>query len=652
MKVSRIVVILLFLLLLSPATAWADPWQDYQRAGELEAVDPAKAESLYRSAAAAFEACGDLENAGLAWQKIFHLYDRQGKLAEAGAAYVKEAALFQQAGVPDWAWGDTARSESLKSVLRLFFPVPDPGRITLAKFEPAAGTYLGLYEERGPAGNDYNRVKDLYGRQHALFLGYGHIYGPGNFVLPRDAMEKARRVPGAGLVLALEPNGGLEGLREGDLVAIARELAALKIPIFLRFASEMNMEGTNAWHGDPAAYVSWFRRAATIMRREAPNVALVWNPFDIVQPEGVKAAALEYYPGDDYVDWVGVNFYSDYYLSGRADQPGAGLDPLQRLDYWYRIFAGSKPLMVGEFGIAHTVLSPGRADVSRWAAFNIRKFYRTLPLLYPRVKAVVYFDLNESDPLYTQAKVSDYRLDDNQEVLTAYREAIADPHYLEQVGQEAPGTYRELEDGMAIQGEITLGAAVKLYDPFISRVEYYLNGELLGSPASPPYQLTVDFNRLPGEGSLVVKAYDSQGREAISRTFTVFGSAIPVATFTPGQKGYTINGQAQEMDVAPFIENGRTYVPLRYLALGLGVPEEGIGWDPSSQTVTLSSAGHILKFYPGRAEMERDGRRQALDVAPLNRAGRVFLPARYVAEALGYRVTWSPARQQVLVIRE
>ncbi|WP_338823897.1 hypothetical protein MHOCP_20610 [Moorella humiferrea] len=138
----------------------------------------------------------------------------------------------------------------------------------------------------------------------------------------------------------------------------------------------------------------------------------------------------------------------------------------------------------------------------------------------------------------------------------------------------------------------------------------------------------------------------------MSRTFTIYGSAVPVAIFTLGQKSYSSNGQVQEMDVAPLLENGRTYVPLRYLALALGVPEAGIGWDPASQTVTLSSGGHILKFYPGRAEMERDGRRETLDVAPLNRYDRVFLPARYVAEALGYRVTWSPARQQLLVTRE
>ncbi|WP_216364425.1 copper amine oxidase N-terminal domain-containing protein [Moorella sp. E308F] len=154
------------------------------------------------------------------------------------------------------------------------------------------------------------------------------------------------------------------------------------------------------------------------------------------------------------------------------------------------------------------------------------------------------------------------------------------------------------------------------------------------------------------EGFLIGLSCYSQGREAVSRAFTIYGSAVPVAIFTLGQKSCSSNGQVQEMDVAPLLENGRTYVPLRYLAMALGVPEAGIGWDPASQTVTLSSAGHILKFYPGRAEMERDGRREPLDVALLNRYDRVFLLARYVAEALGYKVHWSETRQQVLVTRE
>jgi hypothetical protein len=49
---------------------------------------------------------------------------------------------------------------------------------------------------------------------------------------------------------------------------------------------------------------------------------------------------------------------------------------------------------------------------------------------------------------------------------------------------------------------------------------------------------------------------------------------------------------------------------------GIAYSCKGIGWDAVTETVTLQEAGHILRFYPGRAEMERDGRRQALDAAP------------------------------------
>jgi len=342
-----------------------------------------------------------------------------------------------------------------------------------------------------------------------------------------------KQIPGAGLVLALEPNCGLDGLREEDMISIARQLGELNIPVFLRFASGMNMEGTNQWHGDPEKYVFWFRKAASVMREFAPNVAMVWNPFDIVQPEGVKASALAYYPGDAYVDWVGVNFYSDYYLSGRADQPGFGIDPLQRLEYWYREFAGRKPLMVGEFGIAHTALKPYQEDVSRWAANYIRKFYGTLSLLYPRVKAVVYFDLNERDPLYTQVKVSDYRLSDKEEVLKAYREAIASPYYLEQVGQSSTAPpHRELSGGERLNGEVVLGAYAKIYDPFISRVEYHLDGKPVAQSSTPPYLVKLDFSRNYGPVTLEVKVFDSQGKESFRQTYLVKGGGLPAAVFT------------------------------------------------------------------------------------------------------------------------
>jgi len=104
---------------------------------------------------------------------------------EAGEAYAKEAALFERAGKPDWAWGETARGEALRPAVRVFYQaMTESAAFPLAKFEPRTGAYLGLYEEQGQARHDYRQVKGLYGRQHALFLSYGHIYGPGKVCLP------------------------------------------------------------------------------------------------------------------------------------------------------------------------------------------------------------------------------------------------------------------------------------------------------------------------------------------------------------------------------------------------------------------------------------------------------------------------------------
>jgi hypothetical protein len=41
-----------------------------------------------------------------------------------------------------------------------------------------------------------------------------------------------------------------------------------------------------------------------------------------------------------------------------------------------------------------------------------------------------------------------------------------------------------------------------------------------------------------------------------------------------------------------------------------------------------------------------------MDVAPVSREGRVCLPARYVAEFFGCRVSWDEASQMVMITKE
>jgi N-acetylmuramoyl-L-alanine amidase len=51
-----------------------------------------------------------------------------------------------------------------------------------------------------------------------------------------------------------------------------------------------------------------------------------------------------------------------------------------------------------------------------------------------------------------------------------------------------------------------------------------------------------------------------------------------------GSKNFKLNGKKQQLDVSPFIYKGRTLVPLRLVANGLGLD---VQWDVSSRTVVI-----------------------------------------------------------------
>ncbi len=125
-----------------------------------------------------------------------------------------------------------------------------------------------------------------------------------------------------------------------------------------------------------------------------------------------------------------------------------------------------------------------------------------------------------------------------------------------------------------------------------------------------------------------------------------------VARFTVGNRIYTrstAGGQISvEMDV---ISGGRTYVPVRYLAYALGVSQSGVVWDDKTKTVALALGSTVVKLTVGEKVLLLNGTERTMDVAPVNVSGRVFLPARFVAEAFGYRVQWLESERQVLITK-
>lgn len=122
---------------------------------------------------------------------------------------------------------------------------------------------------------------------------------------------------------------------------------------------------------------------------------------------------------------------------------------------------------------------------------------------------------------------------------------------------------------------------------------------------------------------------------------------IKTAVFTLNSTTYVVDGVEQTMDVAAFAENGRTYLPIRYAALALGVNDSNILWDGATQTVTLLKGEKAVQVKVGSKEMLINGVTVMMDVTPTAKDGRVFLPFRWIAMAFGANVDYDAANQTV-----
>lgn len=163
--------------------------------------------------------------------------------------------------------------------------------------------------------------------------------------------------------------------------------------------------------------------------------------------------------------------------------------------------------------------------------------------------------------------------------------------------------------------------------------------------------------RSPGPGDLVTQAFTyprataalPAGTEPFTEVQLVRAEGNYRISFNIGNHTYTDGGINYKMDASPFLENDRAMVPVRYLALALGVPEDRISWSPSSRTVTLVKEGTTIVLAAGGSIMYVNDRPVQMNAAPVLRQGRVYLPARYVAEALGCTVQWNAGEQAVLI---
>jgi len=204
----------------------------------------------------------------------------------------------------------------------------------------------------------------------------------------------------------------------------AHEAANCGTPIFLRFASEMNGDWC-AYSGDPELYREKWRLVHDVFEKEAPNVAMVWTVFGHPWLKEMQ----RYYPGDEYVDWVGINIYMVHHHNGMLSRPGYNEDPRAFVHLVYDDWASRKPIQISEYATAHYCQACNR-DYFDFAERRMRQMYEALPTLFPRVKAIYWFN---ADAATAGKAESDYNVTKYPQLLKAYRQCVNPFYYLSNV---------------------------------------------------------------------------------------------------------------------------------------------------------------------------------------------------------------------------
>ena len=119
------------------------------------------------------------------------------------------------------------------------------------------------------------------------------------------------------------------------------------------------------------------------------------------------------------------------------------------------------------------------------------------------------------------------------------------------------------------------------------------------------------------------------------------------ASFVIGKTSYTNNGTEVTMDAAPYIAKNRTMVPIRYIANACGVTDENITWNQATRTATISGPNNVVTIKMGSNTITTSNGVITMDTVAVNTGNRIYVPARFIANALGATVTWDAATQTV-----
>ena len=228
----------------------------------------------------------------------------------------------------------------------------------------------------------------------------------------------------------VETNFTLEKIINGDfdaeLIAWAQSANNHNVPIIIDFALEMNGDWFG-WSGKlnggqsenaPKKYRDAYRHIIDIFRAQNVNhVTWFFHPTIKSTPSEEWNSPKYYYPGDDYIDWIGVSIYGAFH-------PGENYwDTFEEiLEQNYKKIlevSSTKPLAILELGVTdHHSL--GKKDKWLKDAFEV-----ILSQKYLHFRAVTYWHENWDN----DGSLTSLRVDSSLESLSAFRKAIKNDRF-------------------------------------------------------------------------------------------------------------------------------------------------------------------------------------------------------------------------------
>ncbi len=205
-------------------------------------------------------------------------------------------------------------------------------------------------------------------------------------------------------------------------------------PMLVSFANEMNGDWfpwsgsfyggktsvpgrPNEWQG-PETFKRAYRHVVDRVRaRGAANVQWLFHTNNYSEPNDTWNYPAAYYPGSQYVDWLGLSIYGQQV----DDDKWSAVEPLITWPYEQMCAVDpTKPIMAAEWGVGEF---PDSGDKARF----IREGLDLLRTRYPRIKAAVYWHerWQNDDDTY-----SNLRVNSSVEALEAYRKGVANPGWL------------------------------------------------------------------------------------------------------------------------------------------------------------------------------------------------------------------------------